>query len=174
MIGAPQYQENQLQPRQHSPSGVRNLRKQQRKRKLFTVLIIFTGLALGLLLVSETARLEARGHELLKLKEEISGLKMHNERLKLKMAQLQSPSRIEQVAINNLGMKYPLEDDLLLVRHFPNEKWKDEVTDGVVSEGAQPLVSNAQRNFNSGLTNSLAHFFTKVFPTRMENKENGK
>ncbi|MFA6850166.1 MAG: cell division protein FtsL [Selenomonadaceae bacterium] len=49
----------------------------------------------------------SRGYELVQIKQETARLEKENEHLKLDIAQMKSPQRIKQIAVQNLGMVLP-------------------------------------------------------------------
>ncbi|MEW6662263.1 MAG: hypothetical protein ACOY9Y_06535 [Bacillota bacterium] len=63
--------------------------------------------ALGLSIVAQTARLNAKGYQLYQLQTEVQNLGRETEILKLEVAQMRSLARIENIAIGQLGMQKP-------------------------------------------------------------------
>jgi len=49
----------------------------------------------------------SRGYELVQIKQETARLEKENEHLKLDIAQMKSPQRIKQIAVQDLGMVVP-------------------------------------------------------------------
>ena len=49
----------------------------------------------------------SRGYELVAIQQQIQQVEQENERLRIEIARLKSPQRIEQIATDELGMEVP-------------------------------------------------------------------
>lgn len=68
-------------------------------------IVVFAVLAMVTTLRSGT--IVAEGYALVRGKMEVSKLEQENERLRLEIAQMRSPQRIQQIAVSELGMVIP-------------------------------------------------------------------
>lgn len=78
------------------------------KRFLLSV-VILVGLALCLLYTYQVSRFIALGAQAEKVRSSIADLQTENRRMELEAAKLQAPDRVEQVAVNKLGMTEPAD-----------------------------------------------------------------
>lgn len=77
------------------------------------------GLGLGLTFLA--AEVEARGYQVSEMKKEIAALEVTRDRLRLEVAALQSPERLERIAVDELGMVRPGTRDVALL---PDEGYR--------------------------------------------------
>ena len=69
---------------------------------------IFFLIAFGAMVVTLLGGIGAQsGYTLLETRQKADQLEQENERLKIEIAQLKSPSRIESIAVDRLGMRVP-------------------------------------------------------------------
>ncbi len=89
-----------------SGAARRELPRTTNWRVLFLVILALVG-AVSLLYVRQTSSLAATGYDVAELQNEVSRWRMRNEQLRLRIAQLQSLDRIDQLASSRLGMGPP-------------------------------------------------------------------
>ncbi len=99
------------------------------------VIIILALVVVSVLLVSRHNVILQRGYELKRLNSELTAIETENERLALSIGQQESLDRIEEIAINRLGMTRP--NQLRLVAFQPTRPATAEHTD-VAVEGHTP------------------------------------
>lgn len=81
-----------------------------------TLVLALAGFFLaGVVIAAEWSILLSQGFEIAAVEQEISQLNIQNERLKLQSEQLKSPERLEQIAVNELGMRYPAQEEIQVV-----------------------------------------------------------
>lgn len=80
------------------------LRLNTRLRSKCLVLLAFVS-ALAMLLTFLNGLSASRGYDLVQAKQETIRIEAENERLRLEVAQMKTPQRIKQIAVDNLGMQ---------------------------------------------------------------------
>lgn|GEM_PF-3901429 len=113
MLVAPKHSDYTYEPSIAVPKKSRQAKKKLPARVKF-VIVSFVGLmfVVGLALTSRVVLYFYRGYEIARLNGEIEALQTDNERLKLEIEQLCSLNRIENLALNKLGMVKPDTDDI--------------------------------------------------------------
>ncbi|MGD0152662.1 MAG: cell division protein FtsL [Thermacetogeniaceae bacterium] len=72
-------------------------------------LVVLAGFALCMLYTYQTTRIIALGYQTDNLQNSVNELQGENKQLGLKIAELQAPERVQQIATTKLGMKEPQE-----------------------------------------------------------------
>lgn len=78
----------------------------RRLRAKCLTLVIFAAVIAGATTMQRAAIVEA-GYELVKIKGQAAKVEQENERLRLDIAKLKSPQRIDEIAVTQLGMVLP-------------------------------------------------------------------
>lgn len=86
------------------------------------IVLILCGFGLGLYYINMNHQVTTLGYQVETQKEKVAELQRDYKQLELKAAELQSPDRVEEVAINKLGMQKP---DGVLYAALPNEDKTD-------------------------------------------------
>ncbi len=133
--------------------------KRKRRRDLFTYLFVWVlaPLLLVFCMVS-TCRSHRRSmiHRLEVMQQEKLQLYGEKQELTRALAELSSRKRIYHYATEKLGMKYPEQDEIILVV-FDEEKGSDEHADRDQLAG---MTGNSRdRSSDSSLINVMTHFF---------------
>ncbi|HHU33158.1 MAG TPA: hypothetical protein GXZ50_10955 [Clostridia bacterium] len=116
MLVAPKYNNYTYEPSIAVPKRNRQVRKRLSVRiKYSMAFLVILAFVTGLALTSRVAVYFYRGYEITKLNREIEALQTDNERLKLEIEQLCSLNRVEDLAINKLGMVKPSAEDIELL-----------------------------------------------------------
>lgn len=79
--------------------------KKVAKNRCLTVLIFLAALAMFVAMQSST--IVGSGYELVQMKAQVARIEKENEQLRLDIAKLKSPQRIQQIATSQLGMVKP-------------------------------------------------------------------
>lgn len=103
MLVAPQKSEYDYEPVLATPQSKRK-KKISAKAKVTICFFIFCFFIAGLALTSRVVLMTQKGYQVTKLQEEIASLQTANARLKLEIDQLCALERVENVALNELGM----------------------------------------------------------------------
>lgn len=111
MLVAPQKWDYSYEPVLPAPKAAKQ-RRLATKSKCLIVAIIICAFLTGLALTSQVALFVDKGYQITKLKKDIQSLQTANERLKLEIDQASSLDRVEQVALNDLGMTKPSLEDM--------------------------------------------------------------
>jgi len=82
------------------------------------IALILCGFGLGLYYISMNHQVTVLGYQVEAQKEKVAELQRDYKQLELKAAELQSPDRVEEVAVNKLGMQKP---DSVLFAALPTE-----------------------------------------------------
>lgn len=69
--------------------------------------LIFLILALSIIIVAQNDHLVRNGYKLVKMKEYAAELEKENQTLRIDIAKLKSPERIEDIATHQLGLVWP-------------------------------------------------------------------
>lgn len=86
------------------PAASEKPRLNTRLRSKCLVLLAFVS-ALAMLLTFLNGLSASRGYELVQSKQETIRIEAENERLRLEVAQMKTPQRIKQIAVEDLGMQ---------------------------------------------------------------------
>lgn len=79
------------------------------KKCVLLTLVVLAGFALCMLYTYQATRIIALGYQADKLQNSVNKLQGENKQLGLKIAELQAPERVQQIATTKLGMKEPQE-----------------------------------------------------------------
>lgn|GEM_PF-595526 len=79
------------------------------KKCTLLTLVVLAGFALCMLYTYQTTRIIALGYQTDNLQNSVNELQGENKQLGLKIAELQAPERVQQIATTKLGMKEPQE-----------------------------------------------------------------
>jgi len=109
------------------------------------VLICF---ALGLSVVAQTAKLNAKGYQLNQLQAELLNLGRETDVLRLKIAKMSSLARIESIAVTELGMQKPGANDWGILPERQRVEFPVQI-----AETVRPLSTNHNSVF--GIMNKL-------------------
>lgn len=77
------------------------------RAKCAVFVLLFAGLAMFTTIRSET--IVSEGYALVQAKSQTAQIEKENERLRLEIAQMKAPQRIEEIAVTDLGMIVPKE-----------------------------------------------------------------
>ncbi|HUI68380.1 MAG TPA: cell division protein FtsL [Nitrospirota bacterium] len=86
-------------------------------RRVLIMLLIVSGL---ILYVGGKVKIVRLGYQLEALERERRELERENRSLRIEVSSLSSPARIEEIAINRLGMIHPPKENLVVVRRKPS------------------------------------------------------
>jgi cell division protein FtsL len=113
-----------------------------RRGQVFVLGCVLVGFIVGLAIVSQTARLNAKGYYLYQLQNEVQNIKTEAAVLRLEIAEMGSLARIENIAIAQLGMKKPGAGDwgILPVKQGVDLPVKMAITPVPPSENQFPLL----------------------------------
>lgn len=105
--------EKKYVPVAYQPQAKARVRKKQKLRKNIRVVsLILAIFGLGLFYTYKHYQVIHAGYQIAAVKQNIATLQRDNKTLEFKIAGLQAPQRVENIARTKLGMKEP--DDLLL------------------------------------------------------------
>jgi len=100
-------QEYSVAPSKPGVTKVRRITKRRNLQAASLVVLMVTLFGLGLLSVFVRCQVAVLGYKIVQLKQEVADLDQENRRLELRIAELSSPSRIETLAVTQLGMCKP-------------------------------------------------------------------
>ena len=117
MLAAPKrdFQEINNKALQNARKGKRRKIKLSKVRILMVTSVLLAFVT-GLGLASLTAELNAKGYELYQMQQDVEKMESTNQRLRLEIARLNSPQRVQQLAQEKLGMILPTSKDIQIVR----------------------------------------------------------
>jgi cell division protein FtsL len=116
LLVAPKYNDYTYEPTIAMPKRNRQGKKRLPARAKYSmVLFVVLAFVTGLALTSRVALYFYKGYEIAELNREIEALQTGNARLKLEIEQLCSLNRVEDLAINKLGMVKPSAEDIELL-----------------------------------------------------------
>ncbi|QDR80378.1 cell division protein FtsL [Sporomusa termitida] len=87
-----------------APKKIRKADKQLRTKCLILVVI---AIVMAAVTTMQSAAIVQSGYDLVKIKGQVAKLEKENELLRLDIAKLKSPQRIEEIAVKELGMIVP-------------------------------------------------------------------
>lgn len=117
------------------------------KQKMVIVSCVIVAFVVALLFAATHTKLTMNGARINQLKTEISSLQNTNERLKLEIATLNSPGRIETIAMDELGMVQP---EITTIQYIAcEEEAMDEEVQGVIASEPE---ANAKIQVQNGKT----------------------
>lgn len=128
--------------------------------KVLAVALLGLALAVGISVSGEYARLALKNYQITQLKRDIVAKKVENDQLQLEIDKLQSVSRIESIATNQLGMVKPANYAFIDSRADAKTK-VSTVGDATLS---QP-DSVAQKPSGNPVISQVAQIFTNLFGT---------
>ncbi|WP_196594404.1 cell division protein FtsL [Pectinatus sottacetonis] len=102
--------ENTAEKRHKKPvRDIRHYKTKQLNTKLRSqcLLLVVVVAAMAMFIIFRNSAAVNQGYQLVKMKSEVASLEQQNARLRLDIAQLKSPERIRNIAINELGMVLP-------------------------------------------------------------------
>lgn len=87
-------------------AGRRQMKLNTHLRSRCLILLVVLS-AMALFVTVRSGMSASRGYDLVQVKQEAARLEKENEHLKLDIAQMKSPQRIKQIAVQDLGMVVP-------------------------------------------------------------------
>jgi cell division protein FtsL len=141
-------------PENYTPKKEKQKQKVKASHKSFWVLKVTPGMVvialiflIGMSLVVQNVWINFLGFQISQLKKDISNIQVSNEKLKLKIASMGSLDKIENIAINKLGMVYPQSKSIHYI--FPqNTSNKEQAR--VPITGFVPPTNSKNRMDNNG------------------------
>ncbi|MEW6623136.1 MAG: cell division protein FtsL [Bacillota bacterium] len=136
--------------------------KKSTKAKLLTCVLVVTAFVLGLIFLSLSAQVAAKGQEINHLKKDIASLQTTNERLKLEKQKLSALDKIAVLAVNELGMKKPQFENLQMITVEEAEKTQAllavHIPDESGSDNNMSIAGN--KNFRSSIITAVSNIFS--------------
>lgn len=126
--------------------------------------VVMVAAILGLFLVGLQARLAVLGYQLEATKQQVAIYENANQRMRLEVAQLKDPQRVADVAVERLGMKYPMMADLQYLAAGPEtERVKDHLLTPAADPGRiEQLELSGRINWLEGLAHLAATWVGQV------------
>lgn len=137
------------------------------KQKCSIALLIVCTFLIGLALTSQVASFVYQGYEVSKLEKEIAALQTANERLKLEIEELCSLDRVENLAVNQLGMVKPDIGDY----QFILVEEKDAFTSEAMTKNPTRLSSEDEKQAEMPLLAAWTKKFSSMFIGLVEASE---
>ncbi|HWR40061.1 MAG TPA: cell division protein FtsL [Patescibacteria group bacterium] len=99
------YQETQAEPQVKPQNKIQTKPNVRLRSQCFTLIVI--AVVMGMLAAVQSAAVAKAGYGLVQIKANVSRVEKENELLRLEVARLKSPQRIETIAVRQLGMVTP-------------------------------------------------------------------
>jgi cell division protein FtsB len=133
----------------HSSRSGKKVNKNNFKLKIISSILLF--FVCAFLYTAGTAVEAIKINKINALKSEMEDLKLKNERLSLKVSKLRSLDRIEELAVNDLGMKEPDFENVKVISGERAETIQDIIlkTEPInIAENSNLYNENSDKNFN--------------------------
>jgi cell division protein FtsL len=130
------------------------------KAKKYATLIlgILTVLLLSMLYTYQTTRIMTLGYQFEKVQCNISALQSVNDQLELQLSELQTPQRVEQIAITRLGMQQPQNFIVIPISLRPASSQNTQVATAAPTPPSQGTVASLR----SWLTAAIPRLVNKA------------
>ncbi len=147
------------------PSPVEKRHLSRRSRLLYTGLIVLTFIT-GVIISFYYAQVFITNYRIHSLQKQLAVLQKETDNLYSDINQLTSLERIEQVAVNKLGMVRPGETDVVKIA-MKNDQPADPVKAGATAEGrvaaqAENHINDAKENVPQGEQNWVIQAFSNL------------
>lgn len=121
------------------------------KKCTLLTLVVLAGFALCMLYTYQATRVIALGYQADKLQNSVNKLQGENRQLGLKIAELQAPERVEQIATTKLGMQEP--QDFLIASCSPEQ---------LLPQSSQVQAAPPKGSWNSRLLAAIPRFMGRA------------